>query len=175
MGILRSEEIQGILDLYGQIFFLFATLLVVNPATLCSRTFRFTDQECKRSRVYSDIHLHWSSMIPRSAIVKEEETFLPHIVTLKTLVGKQGGTWQMVTLFRANGICSLKLRGIENVLVFRGCVEDLWGKKNMRVKGTANINRQTINSWVSRVYILRLPADTTFEWNTTRRLQRRGS
>ena len=50
-----------------------------------------------------------------------------------------------------------------SVLVFRMAVSsyDLWGKKNMRVKGTTHINRRTINSfWPA--YISCLPAEATF-------------
>lgn len=68
----------------------------------------------------------------------EEVRECAHVKTVYTLC-RRGGT----RFFEA---------GDRNVLVFRSRVEDLRGKKNMRVKGTTHINRQTINSWVSRAY-----------------------
>ena len=50
-------------------------------------------------------------------------------------------------------LASFKGDGHRSVLVFCGrSTDDLWGKKNMRVKGTTHINRRTINSFGPRIF-----------------------
>lgn len=61
--------------------------------------------------------------------------------------------FRSVPTFLPSFVGSLQGDGDRSVLVFRGrSTDDLWGKKNMRVKGTTHINRRTINSFGPRIF-----------------------